>query len=494
MTSSRVGANRLALSILLSLALGACGPTGPGNNPDSGGHNQNPDASVRLDGQENGDAFVFSDASPRDSGNIYYQDSAVLPDGCVPTPCANPVPQGCQQPPEICGNGLDDDCNGLPDDTCTCVPGQVQPCFIGPPNHANVGACQMGTQTCRGNQEFGFWGPCENGSWPSAEVCDALDNDCNGCIDDGLCCNPDITCPDPTQIPDAQPFVPYVINGTQWYPGPASSWTWTVEGGPCDTLLGDSFTITNGNTGTPTINFTLSGDYAVTMTVQTPDGPKSCSFVIHVVGPGLRVELCWQGTGSRDIDLHMLRQDFSSTWCDTTYDCYYMNCKASSPWAMGAWGYSDGPLSLCEGGPEGTAPSPIMCLAGGYWSCRGSCANPRLDIDNIMTVGIPENINVDAPGNGQVFRIMAHYYSGSGEPSPLVNVYCDGHRVATYGQAPDLVTGFTASGHACAGSTWRVADVTTQVSGGVTTCTVDAVHPPGQSTGYYVRQDSTDYN
>ena len=31
---------------------------------------------------------------------------------------------------------------------------------------------------------------------------------------------------------------------------------------------------------------------------------------------------------------------------------------------------------------------------------------------------------------------MVHYYSGSGEAHPLVNIYCDGHRIATYGQAP----------------------------------------------------------
>jgi len=31
--------------------------------------------------------------------------------------------------------------------------------------------------------EFGTWGPCVGGVAPSVEVCDGLDNDCNGCVE-----------------------------------------------------------------------------------------------------------------------------------------------------------------------------------------------------------------------------------------------------------------------------------------------------------------------
>jgi hypothetical protein len=474
---------------LLLAGTPACGPTfteNPGNNSNANtNHNGGIDAAVRLDGGPGWDAFVLSDARAQDAGNAYLLDGAAGTDACpsnMSFPCDTPLAPGCLAT-EICNNGLDDNCNGVVDENCSCAPGAVQPCFLGPPNRASVGACVNGTQTCQGNAEFGHWGPCQGGIWPTGEICDNLDNDCNGCVDDGLCCSPPISCPSPGDIADGQPFTSYQLDGTQWYTGIANSWSWDVQGGPCDDVLGDSFTVTGGNTPTPIIEFTLSGDYTVTMTVDTPNGVYTCTFIIHVVGPGVRVELCWEGTGSRDIDLHMLRQDLNSSWCNYTYDCYYSNCKGSSS-SLPDWGYSQSLLSNCSGGPMGS-----------YWTTKGYCHNPRLDIDNISTPGIPENINVDNPNSGDVFRVMVHYYSGGGaEARPLVNIYCDGHRVATYGQAPNQVSGFTSSGSSCGGHTWRVADIATTVSGGVTTCNVSAIHPPGQSSGFYIRLGSSDYN
>ena len=399
--------------------------------------------------------------------------------------CPNPIAPGCGNE-DICGNGLDDNCNGEADESCFCTSGEVQPCFLGPPNYAEVGACTMGTQTCQGGGEFARWGPCSGGIWPTPEVCDDQDNDCNGCVDDSLCCDPPLDCPEPEDIAEAQPFTPYPLDGTQWYSGPANGWTWTVQGGPCDAIFTNpSWEITGDDTATPTLTFTLSGDYTVTMTVDTPSGPLQCVFVIHVVGPGLRVELCWEGTGERDVDLHLLREDLNVEWCHD-HDCHFSNCKGYN-WDHPEWSYAESPLAVCEDGPDGS-----------NWQTRGSCANPRLDVDNIADEDLPENINIDEPLDGQTFRIMVHYYSGPfldpGEAHPMVNVYCNGHRVATYGQAPDLVTGFDdPGGSGCQGHTWRVADVVTHVSGGVTTCDVLPLYPDGQNQGYRVLYDDTSY-
>lgn len=74
------------------------------------------------------------------------------------------------------GNGLDDDCDGQIDEGCGCADGDSRLCGTA------AGVCTYGTQTCSN----GSWGACSGGDQPSMEVCDGLDNDCNGLTDDGL--------------------------------------------------------------------------------------------------------------------------------------------------------------------------------------------------------------------------------------------------------------------------------------------------------------------
>ena len=78
---------------------------------------------------------------------------------------------------EIC-NGLDDDCDGVIDEGAS---GRllVQECYTGLPSSHGVGICTGGTLTCR----EGLWGECEGEVTPDLEVCDGLDNDCDGVSD-----------------------------------------------------------------------------------------------------------------------------------------------------------------------------------------------------------------------------------------------------------------------------------------------------------------------
>ncbi len=74
-------------------------------------------------------------------------------------------------------DGIDNNCDGMTDPGCACTDGDTQPCGMN-----STGACRMGTQECVG----GAWGTCVGNVNPTPEVCNGIDDDCNGTVDNGV--------------------------------------------------------------------------------------------------------------------------------------------------------------------------------------------------------------------------------------------------------------------------------------------------------------------
>jgi hypothetical protein len=99
------------------------------------------------------------------TGEITCQNGQLNADTCTPgTPIA-----------EICDN-IDNNCNNLTDDDV------AQACYTGPSGTQGIGICKSGLQTCMA----GEWGICTGEILPGQEMCNALDDDCNGLADDNI--------------------------------------------------------------------------------------------------------------------------------------------------------------------------------------------------------------------------------------------------------------------------------------------------------------------
>jgi hypothetical protein len=159
-------------------------------------------------------------------------------------PCVQTVAMGKRD----CTSGLDNDCNGTPDNAeslfCKCAPGSQQACSTG-----LNGICMAGTQICAVSSDkmTSAWGACAQTKAKGIETCanPGTDDDCDGVIDNvpsvpcnvgsglGACLNGGFTgCNGTTAV--CNPSTPAIgdTTSTAWptHSAPNGSWDWNCDG------------------------------------------------------------------------------------------------------------------------------------------------------------------------------------------------------------------------------------------------------------------------
>ena len=127
-----------------------------------------------FDNHVNGYVCVDGYCEPKGSGS----PSGYISGGDSDT---TPVPT-CVPYEEVC-DGQDNNCNGKIDELAECCQsGQTRDCG------EDIGTCELGQQTCVSFK----WGSCLGGVGPIDELCNGVDDDCDGLADEGINLNSDV--------------------------------------------------------------------------------------------------------------------------------------------------------------------------------------------------------------------------------------------------------------------------------------------------------------
>jgi len=254
------------------------------------------------------------------------------------------------------------------------------------------------------------------------------------------------------------------LDANDFVRGDVRSYHWSVQTEDCDAVVQNAqFKLDGADSQVVKFQPSRPAFYHFRLDVTGVAGDHaSCKLEVPVEGVGMRVELCWDTSTTTDLDLYLHTPFDRAPWFipgstsifnglnDTT--CNTSNCSAAlRGFDRVDWGYAE------------SAPAACSTPSFEGFKAIGQCPNPRAADDNnhSLAIGTTERMQLDNPGDGQTFRVMAQNFDNA-PARPHVFVYCGGERAGAF-DAPAMPPNFVAAAPGDFGVMWRATDVTTHV-------------------------------